>query len=161
MLNLLGEYHCRVDLKGRMMFPARLRRQLEEVIHLGLVVNRDIFTPSLILYPAPEWQKVNEEMSRLSRYSEKHQRFHRKFMRGATTLELDGAGRLLLPAPLLEHAHIDLRKSNEVIVNGLGEKMEIWSLVNYEKEVLGEDLDFGQLAEEVRKDIERPGHTTP
>lgn len=155
MLNLLGEHHCRVDLKGRMMFPARFRKQLEQVVHHGLVINRDIFSKSLILYPKPEWDKVNDELSQLSRYSEKHQRFQRKFMRGATLLELDATGRLLIPAALLDYAEIDLKKSNEVIVSGLGEKMEIWSAGNYNKEVLDEDLDFGDLAEEVRKDIER------
>jgi MraZ protein len=157
MLNLLGEHHCKVDPKGRMMFPVRFRKQLEQFIHHGLVINRDIFTPSLILYPKPEWDIVNEEMLRLSRYSEKHQRFQRKFMRGATWLEVDSTGRLLIPAPLLAYAQIDLKKSNEVIVNGLGEKMEIWSSANYSKEVLDDDFDFGSLAEEVRKDIEKPG----
>jgi len=155
MLNLLGEHHCRVDPKGRMMFPSRFRKQLEQVIHHGLVVNRDIFSRSLILYPKPEWDIVNEELSRLSRYSEKHQRFQRKFMRGATVLELDSTGRLLIPSALLNYAEIDLKKSNEVIVTGLGEKMEIWSAGNYNKEVLDEDLDFGDLAEDVRKDIEK------
>jgi len=43
MLNLLGEYKCKIDVKGRLMFPARLRRQLELILHHGLVVNRDIF----------------------------------------------------------------------------------------------------------------------
>ena len=43
MLNLLGEHNCKIDAKGRLMFPARLRRQLESVIHHGLVINRDIF----------------------------------------------------------------------------------------------------------------------
>ncbi|MFN8700073.1 MAG: division/cell wall cluster transcriptional repressor MraZ [Flavobacteriales bacterium] len=154
MLNLLGEYHCKVDPKGRMMFPARFRKQLEMVIHHGLVVNRDIFSKCLILYPKPEWDKVNEEISRLSRYSEKHQRFQRKFLRGATTLELDATGRLLIPSVLLDYAEVDLKKSNEVILTGIGEKMEIWSSANYNVEVLDEDLDFGALAEEVRKDIE-------
>jgi len=43
MLNLLGEYTCKIDAKGRLMFPARLRKQLDTVLHHGLVVNRDIF----------------------------------------------------------------------------------------------------------------------
>ena len=43
MLNLLGEYTCKIDAKGRLMFPARLRKQLETVLHNGLVINRDIF----------------------------------------------------------------------------------------------------------------------
>jgi MraZ protein len=154
MLNLLGEYHCKVDPKGRMMFPARFRKQLEQVIHHGLVINRDIFSKSLILYPKPEWDRVNDEMSRLSRYSAKHQAFQKKFMRGATIIELDATGRLLIPRVLLDYAEVDLRKNNELVLAGLGEKMELWSTANYQKEVLDEDLDFGALAEEVRKDIE-------
>jgi len=155
MLNLLGEHHCKVDPKGRMMFPARLRKQMEQIVLHGLVVNRDIFSKCLVLYPKPEWDKVNEEMSRLSRYNQKHQLFQRKFMKGATLLELDTTGRLLIPSALLEYAEIDLKKSNEVILTGLGEKMEIWSSANYKREILDDDFDFGSLAEEVRQDIDR------
>ena len=122
MLNLLGEYKCKIDVKGRLMFPARLRRQLELILHHGLVVNRDIFEDCLVIYPQPEWDKVNNEMSRLSRYNRKHQLFQRKFMKGATHVELDGSGRVNLPALLLEHAGIDVQEDNEVIVSGLGER---------------------------------------
>ena len=158
MLNLLGEYKCKIDVKGRLMFPARLRRQLELILHHGLVVNRDIFEDCLVIYPQPEWDKVNNEMSRLSRYNRKHQLFQRKFMKGATHVELDGAGRVNLPALLLEHAGIDVQEDNEVIVSGLGEKIEIWSKARYGQSVLddSEDFDFGDLAEEVRRDLE-PG----
>ncbi|MCC6599640.1 MAG: division/cell wall cluster transcriptional repressor MraZ [Crocinitomicaceae bacterium] len=155
MLNLLGEHHCKVDLKGRMMFPARFRKQLENLIHHGLVINRDIFSRCLVLYPKPEWDKVNEEMSRLSRYNQKHQLFQRKFMKGATLVELDTAGRLLIPSILLEYAEVDLKRNNELILTGLGEKMDVWSSANYRKEILDEDFDFGALAEEVRKDIDQ------
>ncbi len=47
MLNLLGEYGCKIDAKGRLMFPAKLRKQMEEIIHQGLVLNRDIFESAL------------------------------------------------------------------------------------------------------------------
>jgi MraZ protein len=161
MLNLLGEHTCRIDAKGRLMFPARLRRQLEMVIHHGLVINRDIFENCLILYPKPEWDKVNDEMTQLSRYNKKHQLFQRKFMKGATLLELDSSGRLNVPAALLEYAGIDLKKGNEIIVSGLGEKVEIWSKEAYSKQVLSDedDFDFGDLAEVVRKDIDPENRT--
>ena len=51
MLNLLGEHPCRIDAKGRLMFPAKLRKQLDGVMHHGLVVNRDIFEGCLLLFP--------------------------------------------------------------------------------------------------------------
>ena len=120
MLNLLGEHPCRIDAKGRLMFPAKLRKQLDGVIHHGLVVNRDIFEGCLVLYPKPEWDKVNDEMARLSRYNRKHQLFQRKFMKGATHVDVDGAGRINLPAALLEYAGIDPKNAKEVIVSGLG-----------------------------------------
>jgi MraZ protein len=95
-------------------------------------------------------------MSRLSRYNKKHQLFQRKFMKGATHVELDGSGRINVPALLLEHAGIELPNDNEIIVSGLGEKIEVWSKNRYDRNVLDdvEDFDFGSLAEEVRKDIE-------
>ncbi|MFM7769955.1 MAG: division/cell wall cluster transcriptional repressor MraZ [Bacteroidota bacterium] len=154
MLNLLGEYHCKTDAKGRVLFPARLKKQLENILHYGLVVNRDIFTNCLVVYPKPEWDKVNDEMSKLSRYNKKHQLFQRKFMKGATLLELDSVGRLSVPSMLLEYIDISA-KQNELVITGLGEKMEIWNATTYQSEVLGEELDFGDLAEEVRKDLER------
>lgn len=156
MLNLLGEYNCKIDAKGRLMFPARLRKQLNSVLQYGLVVNRDIFEGCLVIYPQPEWDKVNREMSRLSRYNKKHQLFQRKFMKGATNVELDGSGRMNIPALLLEHAGIELPNVNEIIVSGLGEKIEVWSKTRYDRNVLDdvEDFDFGSLAEDVRKDIE-------
>ena len=156
MLNLLGEHKCKIDAKGRLMFPARLRKQLENIIHHGLVINRDIFENCLVLYPKPEWDKVNGEMTQLSRYNRKHQVFQRKFMKGATLVDLDSSGRLNIPTALLDYAGIDLSKSNEIIVSGLGEKVEIWTVEAYQTQVLKdeEDFDFGNLAEDVRKDID-------
>jgi len=77
-------------------------------------------------------------------------------MKGATLVDLDASGRLNIPTALLEYAGIDLSKGNEIIVSGLGEKVEIWAVDAYEKQVLGEDdaFDFGSLAEDVRRDIE-------
>jgi len=153
MLNLLGEYHCKADAKGRVLFPARLKKQLENILHHGLVVNRDIFTQCLVIYPKPEWDKVNEEMSRLSRYNQKHQLFQRKFMKGATLIELDAAGRISIPSVLLEYIQIN-SKGNDLVITGLGEKMEIWNSDAYQNQVLGDDMDFSDLAEEVRKDLD-------
>ncbi|NNE56054.1 MAG: division/cell wall cluster transcriptional repressor MraZ [Flavobacteriales bacterium] len=160
MLNLLGEHKCKVDAKGRVMFPAKLRKQLEDVLHHGMVINRDIFEKCIVLYPQPEWDRVNAEMSRLSRYNKKHQVFQRKFMMGASKVELDGTGRLLIPSILMEFAGIDASEDNEIIVSGLGEKVEIWSMKHYNEQIMADDDGFGDLAEEVSKDIEDPNRLT-
>jgi len=155
MLNLLGEYGCKIDAKGRLMFPAKLRKQMEEIIHQGLVLNRDIFEKCLVLYPKPEWEKVNTEMSRLSRYNRKHQVFQRKFMKGATMMELDGTGRLLIPSSLLEYAGISADK-NESLLLECSRKSRSGTRNAYTALVLEEDEDFGDLAEEIRREIEGP-----
>ncbi len=160
MLNLLGEHRCKVDSKGRLMFPAKLRKQLEETMRHGLVINRDIFEKCLVLYPKPEWDRVNAEMSRLSRYNREHQLFQRKFMMGASGVELDKTGRLLIPSILMEFAGIEAGDKNDIIISGLGEKIEIWSLENYNKQFMSDESDFASLAEKVRKDIEDPGRIT-
>lgn len=153
MLNLLGEHICKVDNKGRMLFPSKLRKQLEEVIHHGLVLNRDIYSNCLVLYPKPEWDRIQQDFSRLNRYNRNHLEFMRRFLNGATPLELDNAGRLSLPSHLLDYAGIDLKKSNELVVIGALEKMEIWSLANHNKMVTDNQSDFAALAEQVQRDL--------
>jgi MraZ protein len=140
-----------------MMFPAKLRKQLEEVVHQGLVVSRDIFSKCLVLYPAPGWNKVIEEMGHLSRYDEEHQLFLQKFMKGATQVELDETGRMLIPSALLQFAGIDLKKNNELVLTGMLDKMKIWSTDNYNKYVLSDEdgVDIRDLAKKIGKDIEK------
>lgn len=153
MLNLLGEHICKVDNKGRMLFPSKLRKQLEEVIHHGMVLNRDIYSKCLVLYPKPEWDRIQADFSRLNRYNRNHIEFQRRFLNGATVLELDAAGRLMLPATLLDYAEIDLKKNNELVLVGALEKMEIWSTDNHKQLVDDNQTDFASLAEQVQRDL--------
>ncbi|MEZ4799034.1 MAG: division/cell wall cluster transcriptional repressor MraZ [Flavobacteriales bacterium] len=153
MLNLLGEHIVKVDNKGRMLFPSKLRKQLEEVIHHGLVLNRDIYSKCLVLYPKPEWDRIQEDFSKLNRYNRNHLEFQRRFLNGATVLELDNAGRLSLPANMLDYADIDLKKNNELVIVGALEKMEIWSAANHKQMVEDNQNDFAALAEQVQRDL--------
>jgi MraZ protein len=159
MLNLLGEHHCKLDPKGRMMFPAKLRKLMETEIHHGLVINRDIFSKCLVLYTKSAWDEVMLEMKRLSRYDEDHQLFLQKFMKGATHLELDDTGRISIPTVLLPFAEVDLKQNNEVVLTGVMDRMKLWSKDNYVKHVLNDDdgIDIRQLAKKVGKDIENKG----
>ncbi len=159
MLNLLGEHHCKLDPKGRMMFPAKLRKQLETELSLGLVINRDIFSKCLVLYPKSAWDKVVAELNRLSRYDEEHQLFLQKFLKGATLVEIDEVGRLNLPTTLLPFADVDAKSNNEIVITGVQDRMKLWSKANYTKYVLNDDdgVDLKVLAKKIGKDIEGLG----
>lgn len=144
MLNLLGEYDCKLDAKGRLMFPSALKKQLHDVLHEGFVVNRDLFAKCLVLYPAKQWGEVAGQLAELNRFVEKNVVFIRRFNNGATPVSLDGAGRLLVPGPL--SAYAELKK--EVKLMGSVDRIEIWSKEHYEA-MLNEDIDMAALSEEV------------
>lgn len=143
-LNLLGEYECKVDAKGRFMLPAGLKKQLAEVVHEGFVLNRDVFETCLVLYPMVEWKKVTGRLNRLNRFVKKNALFIRKFNNGATPVELDTVGRLNLPNNLSASAEI----TADIVVIGNGERIEIWDKTKY-RQMQDEEIDFESLSEEV------------
>lgn len=138
------------------MFPAGLRKELSEVMHHGLVINRDMFEPCLVLYTKPEWDKVLEEMGRLNRYDPDHQKFLRRFMMNATRSQIDSSGRILIPQLLQEYAGINGKENNEVVVSAMGNKIEVWSLSRYQAEQ-SDDGDFKSLAVKVGRIISGNG----
>lgn len=145
MFNLLGEYDCKLDPKSRLMLPVDLRKQLgDQLAKEGFVLNRDIFEKCLVLYPLSEWKKVSAQVSGLNRFVKDNATFIRRFNNGATPIELDSAGRILLSKPLAEYASLD----KDVKVIGNGERIELWDKATYEK-MMNEDIDFGSLSEKV------------
>ena len=82
--------------------------------------------------------------------------FIRRFTAGATHMELDGSGRLLLPKALMD----DPKLGKELKLVGLGDRVEVWSKVGYTK-MRGEKVDLSKLAEDVMGSLgndEAPGH---
>ena len=152
MLSLLGEYECKLDAKGRFMLPSGLKKQLADVLHAGFVVNRNVFEKCLVLYPMEEWGRIRKQLGRLNRFVKKNEQFVRRFHNGATLVEVDGSGRLLLPKVLTEYAGI----MKEIKVCGNGERVEIWDKKAYEQ-MMKEDIDFAELAEDVMGSLGNEG----
>ncbi|HRN36065.1 MAG TPA: division/cell wall cluster transcriptional repressor MraZ [Flavobacteriales bacterium] len=144
MLNLLGEYEVRLDAKGRLVLPAGLKKQLESALSKGFVVNRDVFQPCLVLYPHAVWDQTSRMLGRLNRFVEKNMEFIRRFTSGATHLELDGSGRLLLPKALMD----DPKLGKDLKLVCLGDRVEVWSKEGYAR-MRREKVNLSALAEEV------------
>ena len=151
MANFLGEFECKLDSKGRIALPAALRKQLPPEAEGRLVVNRG-FEQHLVLYPLPEWRRVTAELDGLNLYVKKHREFVRYFHRGATELELDGSGRLLLPRRLLDYAGI----LDAVILLAYAHRIECWDPTLYDQLLSNEPADFAGLAEEIMGPANRP-----
>jgi MraZ protein len=144
MVQLLGEFDCKLDAKGRLMVPSGLKKQLPNVDQEGLVINRG-FEKHLVIYPKKVWEGIVEELSKLNQFEKKTREFIRFFTRGATELTLDSAGRVNLPKSLLEFAGID----TEVVLACQFDKIELWSKSAYDNFMDSEPEDFANLAEEV------------
>ena len=144
MLNLLGEYDVRLDAKGRLVLPSGLKKQLADQLSQGFVVNRDVFRPCLVLYPQSVWDGINRMLGRLNRFVEKNMEFIRRFTAGATHLELDSSGRLLLPKALMDEPKL----GKELKLIGLGDRVEVWSKAGY-AQMRKQKVDLSALAEEV------------
>ncbi|MCD4680354.1 MAG: hypothetical protein K8S00_08205, partial [Bacteroidales bacterium] len=95
MVNLIGEFDCKIDVKGRIMMPSALKKQIPSEAEERFVINRG-FEKCLVLYPMNEWKDISEEINKKNLYVKKIRDFVRYFHRGATEIKLDGNSRLLL-----------------------------------------------------------------
>ncbi|HSW67786.1 MAG TPA: hypothetical protein VLH16_04330 [Bacteroidales bacterium] len=129
---LTKSQECRIDIKGRLLFPAIHRKEIGEAVNEGFVVRRAVFTRSLELYTKTRWGKeVDRLVKNLNPYKKEHRAIIRNTLAGVKEIELDSAGRLLIPKDLLTFAEI----SDDVVIAGALSHLEIWSKVNYENEL--------------------------
>jgi MraZ protein len=143
-MSYLGEYICKLDAKGRLTVPAGLKKQLDNEGKEGFVVNRG-FEGCLGLYPNGDWQAVAAKLNKLNLFVAKNRAFVRKFQNGATKLDMDGNGRILLPKDLMSFGDI----SKEVVLFAYADRIEIWDRARY-NELMSEEMDdFAELAEDV------------
>jgi MraZ protein len=150
MVNILGTYECKIDTKGRLMFPAPLKAQMGDEIEKGFVIKRSIFKKCLELFPMGNWQAESSMVSKLNMFKQKNAEFVTKFMAGVKPAELDNTGRLLLPKDLLKYGEI----TKEIVLTSVVNRFEIWDKTAYEKAVDYDPDDFAKLAEDVMGEFE-------
>jgi MraZ protein len=112
-----------MDAKGRLAMPLRQREPLLSQCDGRIVVTIDTQTACLVVYPLPEWERIEGEVQALPALKPAVKRFQRLVLGYATDVELDGSGRMLLPQSLREYAQLD----KKLVLVGQGNKLEIWS----------------------------------
>lgn len=153
MIGFLGEFEATLDAKGRFLLPAGFKKQLPEKEDDRFVINRG-FEKCLSLYPMKSWEPLFAEISKLNEFEPKVREFRRYFLNGATIVEPDSAGRLLIPPNLKEHA--DLQK--DIVLVAAVNKIEIWDSKKYHQ--LFDSFsaeDFSSLAKDVMGGGEQGG----
>ncbi len=116
---LIGEYLHSIDPKKRLAIPAKLRKELG----IKAVLTRGLDN-CLFLFPLPEWEKLAQKLASLP-FGEKDTRaFVRLMLSGASEVEVDRLGRILMPDYLRNYAFLE----KEAVIAGLFTRLEIWDL---------------------------------
>lgn len=117
-----GESNLSLDGKGRMAVPTRYREPLRDICGGKLIATVSLLDPCLVVYPLPEWQRIEERLKSLPAFDRKAQTIRQLVIGRASDLELDSQGRVLLPQYLREFAHLDKR----IKMVGQVNNFEIW-----------------------------------
>lgn len=148
MATFKGEYDHSVDSKGRVSFPAKLRKYLDPSAQEKFTILRGL-EKCLYLYPEDRWGNVEEKLLSKNQFSSRNRKVIRNFLRTADDVSLDNQNRIALPAKLMELAGI----SSRAIFIGSGDRIEIWSPEALEEEDSNLDFEsYQDLFEEVMGD---------
>lgn len=127
-----GVTQLALDAKGRLAIPGKHRDALAGPpgnAERTLIVTAD---PSrcLLLYPRATWEPIQARLMALSSFSEQIRGLQRLLVGHADEIEMDGAGRILVPPALREFARLD----HDVVLVGQGSKFELWDNAKWEEE---------------------------
>ena len=114
----LGEFTHTIDDKGRLTLPSKFRADLGH----GVVVTRGV-DKCLFVFTLAEFQRLADRIGTLPVTQVVAREFSRHFFSGASDVELDKQGRILIPQNLREYAGLD----GDVIVVGISQRIEIWN----------------------------------
>lgn len=135
---LIGEYEHSLDVKGRLIMPAKLRADIGEkfIITKGL-------DGCLFVFSQNEWSNFEAKLKELPLTNKNARDFVRFFLSGATECEIDKQGRFLIVNNLREYANI----TKESIIIGVGTRLEIWNKEKWEEYNSDDNLSADDIAE--------------
>ena len=125
MAELLGQHRYQLDAKGRIALPQKFRDEFADGVYLTLGQDGCLFA-----YPGEEWTRRSREVRSAPLGGKEGRNYARMFFGNAERADLDGQGRLVIPQVLRTRAGL----SREVVVLGVGERLEIWAASVWDRE---------------------------
>ncbi len=116
IIMFLGEYEHTIDAKGRMAVPAKFRTQMDR----GAVISKGMGT-CLSIYTMERWEQKSDELV-AGKASDELRDFERRIYPSASEVELDGQGRIVIPAKLRTYANLE----TDITIAGVRDHFEIW-----------------------------------
>ena len=113
----IGEFRHNLDAKGRIALPAKFRAKLSG----GAIITRGL-DHCLFVFTSKDWDILAQKLVALPLAQANSRAFVRLMLSGATDVELDSQGRILIPDYLRKYAGL----GKDAIVAGLYNRMEVW-----------------------------------
>ena len=137
-VDLNGEFHFKVDGKGRVALPAKFRKVLSK----DLVVTPELTKECVYVFETPDFNEWVEKLfiDRFGEYKEsdrEHVKLRRMLKARARDVEIDASGRIMLSPEVREACGID----KEVVIVGNTGRFEIWDADAYQ--AMSDEVDLG------------------
>ena len=141
----MGEYHHKIDTKGRIIVPAKFREELGET----MIVTRWL-DGCLAIYTEEQWQQVYENLKKLPSTKREERMYTHMIMSKAAECDLDAQGRIRIPSHLSEEAKL----KKDCVVVGVSDHVEIWDKERWDNYYALASENFEDIAESLTEFFE-------
>lgn len=140
MASFTGEFECKLDVKGRLVLPSKMKALIPESLGQEMMLRKGL-EPCLELIPMAEVKKDHNKLASLDDTDDDVRFFKRSFFRRESPVDLDATGRFVISKIMLRHAQLE----KEAIVIGIGTKIEIWNPDRYDEFMSKEEKRYSDL----------------
>jgi len=136
----IGEFIHSIDAKKRLAIPAKFRKELgkDAILTRGL-------DNCLFVFPSEQWKQFAEKLGSMPLGQGANRAFARLFLAGATEVDFDSLGRILVPDNLKDYAGL----KKEAVIAGVFNRLEIWDSEKWSKYKANLEKDSDKLAEKL------------
>jgi len=121
---LLGEYQHHLTKGNRLALPSKMRNEIKG----SEVVLAKGFEACILGYEKSTWEKMSKQELAKPVSEVEARQIRRQLFSGASLIEIDQQGRVVIPTNLLTHAGI----KDEMVVIGAGDHFEVWEKQNWQ-----------------------------
>ena len=139
-----GEYEHTIDKKGRLIIPSKFRESFKEYDIEKFYITRGL-DKCLFLFTENEWKTQESKFKSVPFTKSESRKFNRLYFSGASDIECDKQGRILIPDYLKTYADIKA----EVMIVGVSSRIEIWAKEKWQGFFDHHKGHFEELAEKL------------
>ena len=134
-MRFVGRYEHSLDVKGRIILPARFRASFDTLAFVSKHNER-----CLAVWTPDAFEKKLDEMESVQDRSPQDRQMVRAWASGSAEVELDKTGRLAIPAYLREYARLE----SAVLIHGAISHIELWDPSEWEVRGLPGDEELAE-----------------